>query len=794
MTKEQLQTAIASLEQLIQCRQCHRLVTTNMTDLIGILDQNPQPMCRKCWSHCSQSAECAAGVPVERLLNAQPDGGDRNDNNKTTTDPVRLWKILTILLLQYDDENKETEEDAQKGDSLQNHDQQPQETSKNTTALHLKGTQTSSEGCIQNLETRNDDSELSAAGKIEAEPAAMELEGANNAKNSIGLQHNEKIESSTINAFEKQEGSTPMPTQTMTTNVQQETAEGNSFEMETDEIHEKSIRSENSVSFDKGPPLPSQHSSLGSQQRNLSQEPPSQLSNDSTSHGDHHNPQYSHSYSNATISQLTGPSQWTATAAEMSQQRRHESRDPSTQLHSSTGILAQSQPESSSTTTSADVGDKNNLPSSQPSTKQSLLSQHSAPGSLGSQAENSPAYTVKKSSSSQLPDSIDTACLPNSEDLEKTIFKVMPNNNGGFSVVPQRATYFTTPVTASSRRQNTSAAIAKSHSTGQSPPSRPIPVTAHSTPKPTSTFKRRLVTPASTKSIQTEDFDKPIIVAFDLMEEDVEQLCKLHRDGACVLAQITDRNNQVTSTQPNMASQRPYLIVDTEQVDIPNSISSQSPSSRKIQICRRTFPYLQARALGWDVVSSRYIQDGKEWLGVVLDDLIWGDDCLYEQVKDDTDPSLRRTDWFNAGPSYPPLMSSRTRVTSGGSLFSDSFFVILNDGQQKKEEEQLHLSSRQVRALCKMLQAKLQHQVDEQFGSYIVLVPDLVDRDTFIASWFDKMKVEGLIAEDAVFAEGSKSEGYPNSRVKFVYFSWIAESISWDRMAPLEPYCLGYLK
>ena len=87
--------------------------------------------------------------------------------------------------------------------------------------------------------------------------------------------------------------------------------------------------------------------------------------------------------------------------------------------------------------------------------------------------------------------------------------------------------------------------------------------------------------------------------------------------------------------------------------------------------------------------------------------------------------------------------------------------------------------------------------VDEGTGTArpcIVLVPDLVDGDAFAASWIPQMKVEQIIPRNSTFQEGNKSAGYRTSRVKFIYFSWIVETIAMDKMPPLRPHCLGYLE
>jgi hypothetical protein len=75
----------------------------------------------------------------------------------------------------------------------------------------------------------------------------------------------------------------------------------------------------------------------------------------------------------------------------------------------------------------------------------------------------------------------------------------------------------------------------------------------------------------------------------------------------------------------------------------------------------------------------------------------------------------------------------------------------------------------------------------------IVLVSDLIDDDLFEQEWFPELERRNVIPTGSMF-ETDCTQDYFSSRVKFCYFSWIADSIAANTLAPTEPYSLGFCR
>jgi hypothetical protein len=104
----------------------------------------------------------------------------------------------------------------------------------------------------------------------------------------------------------------------------------------------------------------------------------------------------------------------------------------------------------------------------------------------------------------------------------------------------------------------------------------------------------------------------------------------------------------------------------------------------------------------------------------------------------------------------------------------------------------------QVESLCQLLGSSVLKSVSDKnasSSSYIVLVPDKIDDESFRIDYFPRLVTNQIIPNNKhKLRVDCKLPAFQASKVKFVYFSWLADTISADWVAPLRPHCLGFLE
>ena len=99
-----------------------------------------------------------------------------------------------------------------------------------------------------------------------------------------------------------------------------------------------------------------------------------------------------------------------------------------------------------------------------------------------------------------------------------------------------------------------------------------------------------------------------------------------------------------------------------------------------------------------------------------------------------------------------------------------------------------------MKFLCQILGSQCFECATDPSQCFVVLVPDMVDDEIFHEEWLPKLINRKLVPEYSKFNANCKDLKYRISQVKFVYFSWLVDTISANLLAPIRPYCLGFLE
>ena len=775
--REQLQSSIATLESsLLQCRQCRRIETTDLHNLLvnsnlntlddDVDDNNDtsssssKPICRSCYE-CAGSTT-ATMIPVDQLLNpssGRPALPGDVEKTRRRRDPVRMWKILNALLERYKDNHEEEEES--------NENEQPHVVKK--------------------------DNRLQPFPEAAAAPLPL-LSGSDAEP---ALKHLRLPGGFLASSYRKEEESPPFEGQ-LTTDVQPPVP-ADPADAQEDMKAKAALSTKETQASSPMPPTetrePPPPAARSSHQHQMNHHHPQEEQDEAHSNstpplnGNHFN-----HYSHGTISQLTGPSQLdddsnsanqqsfsvpqsqvqrameeeTSTAAG-NQAARSRSRRPTSEA---SALPSLSQASSISGRDHDSQLKNSNLLLSQltsSSSNHDYQHQHQHDHQYGSSETQqfSLSQTSREDgcSSSSFPNdhhrhSIDTACLPNTEDFVQPMLQFYNQGTNNENALLHRAPAAATPGAPHSSavldHRDTTPKVDDKHnvpaSTSSSPTLRfqqPGEKKKRTTPSTTATTvtakrNRRLVTPPAVRSKRiiiessslvlqknhdggsnsssSNNNNKPIVIAHDLSNQDhIETLCMLHQDGVCTLAaqqmmmmmmmmmmmSTADRHKKIdawTCTEQSNKHANVYLIVDTEQVNEPFSGDGDGGGGgATIHICRRTVPYLQARALGWSILSSQCLEetnDGSFHLSpeALSNHLVWGDEILYRTAVQEGRiyPSLQ------GAKAASPVRSSMERVQRGNEepLFANFSLVIINDGKETMNDNDgttTTLSSRLVR-------------------------------------------------------------------------------------------------
>jgi hypothetical protein len=317
-----------------------------------------------------------------------------------------------------------------------------------------------------------------------------------------------------------------------------------------------------------------------------------------------------------------------------------------------------------------------------------------------------------------------------------------------------------------------------------------------------------------------KSYTKRLIFADAILESELQALKLLHRNGGCTLLNSEENVNRQRSDPAALNTPYVYLMVHSDAHSHPFA-STQSGREKHVQVCFPTYEYLKARALGRPIVSTQWLHKSNAEEQCSQEDYeIWGDLALYAKVVNGS-PWLSAADWW-AQTAISPCESSTKRSRGKESLLASFKFIVLDDDMETSTRKHVipddsslpnmeeclqetvlaqncdapfsaFLSSHDVKTLCRLLQSEVIESVAEASGWYIVLVPDLIDEGQFVNDWFPKLMQKKSIPQGGKLNVDCKKPQYRASRVKFVYFSWLVETISANILAPIRPHCLGFL-
>jgi hypothetical protein len=118
----------------------------------------------------------------------------------------------------------------------------------------------------------------------------------------------------------------------------------------------------------------------------------------------------------------------------------------------------------------------------------------------------------------------------------------------------------------------------------------------------------------------------------------------------------------------------------------------------------------------------------------------------------------------------------------------------LRDGSGLFHQLKTRLSVIQIKTLCQMIGSQVLQSVSDTGTNHTILVPEMIDDELFHSEVFPALVENGIVPQSSKLQVDCRLPSYRGSRVKFVYFSWLTDTISADWLAPFRPYCLGFLE
>ena len=97
-----------------------------------------------------------------------------------------------------------------------------------------------------------------------------------------------------------------------------------------------------------------------------------------------------------------------------------------------------------------------------------------------------------------------------------------------------------------------------------------------------------------------------------------------------------------------------------------------------------------------------------------------------------------------------------------------------------------------MKTLCILSGAKVVKSISDLSVEHLVIVHDLVDEVELLEEIFPQLVRNGTVPNSSRLNSDCLSRGYQESRTKFVYSSWLADTISAAWVAPLQKYSLGF--
>jgi hypothetical protein len=106
----------------------------------------------------------------------------------------------------------------------------------------------------------------------------------------------------------------------------------------------------------------------------------------------------------------------------------------------------------------------------------------------------------------------------------------------------------------------------------------------------------------------------------------------------------------------------------------------------------------------------------------------------------------------------------------------------------------IFMTLKKVRKLCRILGSDIVKSAVGVDQMCVVLVPNMVDIYDLEVNVFPKLIDQQVFPRDSKLGTDCRQETYRSSKVKFVYFSWLFDSITANEMAPFRPHCIGYIE
>ena len=73
-----------------------------------------------------------------------------------------------------------------------------------------------------------------------------------------------------------------------------------------------------------------------------------------------------------------------------------------------------------------------------------------------------------------------------------------------------------------------------------------------------------------------------------------------------------------------------------------------------------------------------------------------------------------------------------------------------------------------------------------------MLISDTIDDDVIESDHIPSLIQRNVIPQNTRILADPESFDYDYCKILFVYYSWVADSIAANHLAPIEPYLLGY--
>jgi hypothetical protein len=324
----------------------------------------------------------------------------------------------------------------------------------------------------------------------------------------------------------------------------------------------------------------------------------------------------------------------------------------------------------------------------------------------------------------------------------------------------------------------------------------------------------RRVTPLSvslSEQAKLGNYLPEIIFHEELSFQDRGLLQSLHDRDTCTFIDMKVGliNMKVIS---DMVTQRgnKIMIFNSDLLRTACIFSPNQDKSGMITICLQSFQYLLARVMGWKLMSSECLGALQRGATSLEEYSVWGDVQLYMAVFENHSHYLwhESSKWWKSRHLFPSDSSVERRASPEQSLFANlnivvakmdakkettrilsdwslmSTFVQNEEGPfQGSEHNYRGLSGDEIEILVRAGGANVLSSISGN-NRIIVAIPDtLDDEEAFVKDLVE----HGVISNEQSLVE-INGASCTTSRISFVYYSWVIDSICADVLAPLGTY------